>query len=108
MSKPKIKEHDMHHIIPSSRAREGFDTGHELNLKRIRRTLHERIHGLFSNMTPQEQLELWYDINKVVLHSESREQIQGLILEVKNKFYREEVLRCEPVLHRNLLPNFED
>jgi hypothetical protein len=47
---------------------------------------------LFSNMTPQEQLELWYDINKAVLNAETRGELQEVILSTKERFYREEVL----------------
>jgi hypothetical protein len=88
----KNKEYDVHHIVPRSRKSEGFDIGHEINLKRMRRTLHQRLHNLFNNMTPQEQLELWYDINKAVLNAETRGELQEVILSTKERFYREEVL----------------
>lgn len=89
------KKYNIHHICPRSRAPEGYDIGHELNLKRLRVKFHQRIHTLFDNMLPHEQLALWFEVNAPVLSPEVRSIVSDVMTRARTEFYREEVL-AEP------------
>lgn len=81
-----------HHLIPQSRAIEGFEVQHELNIKRLRHQFHKRIHRLFDNLTPQEQLAMWLDVNQAILEPEVRKTIQDLVNQTREDFYIDDVI----------------
>ena len=81
----------LHHIIPFSRAKEGYNTDIDVNIKRITKKLHQRWHKLFNNKLPHEQLEIWLDVNGKVLAPHIRKAIGDLIYIPPNQFYRAEV-----------------
>lgn len=85
----------LHHIIPSSRQREGYNTEQDLNIKRVTRKIHKRWHALFTNKTPQEQLELWLEINGKVLDPMIRETISRMAYMPQNRFYRHEMVNSD-------------
>lgn len=82
----------LHHIIPFSRRKEGYNVDTDVNIKRLTKKLHKRWHSLFKNKTPQEQLELWLEVNGKVLDPLIREQISRMAYMPQNRFYRPEVV----------------
>lgn len=81
----------LHHIVPFSRAREGYNTDIDLNIKRVTKKLHQRWHKLFNNKLPHEQLELWLDVNGKVLDPFVRKILNDIVYLPPDRFYRNEV-----------------
>ncbi len=75
---------DSHHSIPVSRY--GKKTGQ--NVRIMIKKIHDRLHLLFENKTPKEQLEMMLDINANVITKKVRHAIRN-ILEDENMVYRE-------------------
>jgi hypothetical protein len=87
----------LHHIIPFSRAKEGFNVQKDINIKRVTKKLHKRWHALFNNKTPQEQLELWIEINAKVLDPDVRQKINAIAYIPQSRFYRQEITNGDRV-----------
>lgn len=83
----KYKFDDNHHIIPSSRAPEGYNTKHHSNLITINRNIHTNIHRLYKNMTPQEQLNFWLELNKSTLANNVKYAVLECITQDIEDFY---------------------
>lgn len=79
----------IHHIIPLSRQKE-FKTNlnSENNLVLITDRVHRALHQLFRNKTPQEQLEMWYRINKKVMSKTTCYLLELLSEMRKDEFYK--------------------
>lgn len=87
------KPNQIHHCIPKARGPEGYNTEHEFNLKRVRKTFHQRIHALWAEQTPQEQLHTWLDVNLRTLSDRVREKVTELVCMLKSEFYIPELIR---------------
>ena len=86
MGKRKIE--NIHHIVPSSRACDGFKINEHDNQIRMLISRHDGLHGLFGNRHPIEQLRIWLEINRSVMSKEVCDTIEKLILTEREKFYR--------------------
>lgn len=77
-------ECNLHHCLPSSRgwALEGK------NVVVMIKKIHDRLHLLFENKTPKEQLEMILDINSSVIEKKVRHSIRN-ILEDEQMIYKE-------------------
>jgi len=91
--KPRRKPFEIHHMVPRSRANEGFEVEHETNLQRLRSNFHTRIHQLFENLTPREQLKLVLDVNLRVLSPRAIQLLSELVQMTKEEFYNPNVLK---------------
>lgn len=81
-----------HHIIPSSRKDEWFNTSHPDNIIRIKVQVHNAIHTLFSNETPQEQLMTLAKINRKVYSPKTRKYIEKMFGFGAEDFYQDHLL----------------
>lgn len=90
--KRKSKHNNIHHLVPRSRKNEGFKTSIDQNQSELEKNFHVNWHRLFFNLHPQEQLQLWYNVNKSVLSESVREVIQDILGEQKEEFYIEEII----------------
>lgn len=79
-------EYDLHHSLPVSRG--WLKTG--VNAKVMIKKVHVRLHQLFENKTPKEQLEMILEINSNVLEKKVRHEIRT-ILEDEQMIYKEGV-----------------
>lgn len=82
-----------HHVVPKSREREGYNVHHPKNIKLLRQKYHDALHRLFSNKTPNEQLEDWYSVNKEVLSDAVKNAIVELLEMKKEEFYKQRMSR---------------
>lgn len=90
--KRKSNHNNIHHIIPSSRAMEGFNVKHEENQIEIEQTRHVNLHRLFFNLHPQEQMQMLYNINKKVMSQEARLKVKEVLAMTQEEFYRSDLL----------------
>jgi len=83
-----MKHFSSHHIIPKSRQKE-FEQNlfTNSNIVRLSNKIHQDLHRLFFNKTPQEQIEMMYKINKKVLSDTSKSLLELLVNMDKNEFY---------------------
>lgn len=82
-----------HHIIPSSRERDGFAPHQQANKIHLLEYVHSGLHLQHGNSTPQEQLENWLRINIQVLSEEVRGRIFGLINLPQDMFYQKQFIK---------------
>lgn len=82
-----------HHIIPSSKADQGFVTNQQGNTVWLADRVHAGVHMTFSNETPQEQLRTWIGINLKVLSQEVRDKLWEIIQMPKDRFYEAKFLK---------------
>lgn len=85
MKKPVFS---VHHIVP--RSKNGSSTPQ--NTVKLVNRVHERFHTLFLNLTPHEQLEMWYSINDRAFTRETQNKIEN-ILSFGEFIYKDWVLR---------------
>jgi hypothetical protein len=89
--KKKTSHGSLHHTMPRSRAKEGYDTNIPENLVELDNKFHVDWHRIFLNMRPDEQLEIWYDVNKKILAHETRNKVLDLLGMPKQRFYIREL-----------------
>lgn len=77
-----------HHVVPKSRVREGYNVHHPNNITHINQKTHDALHRLFDNKTPQEQLALWFSINRQVLSAEVSRKLKEVLEMDKEDFYK--------------------
>ena len=77
-------EYDYHHSICVSRG----GNKEWINKQIIVKKIHVRLHQLFENKTPKEQIEMMLDINANVLTKKVRHTIRN-ILEDENMIYKD-------------------
>lgn len=70
-----IPECDFHHCLPTSR----LGNREWINKIRIVKRVHQRIHHLFENRTPKEQIEFILDLNAPVIERKVRHAIRDII-----------------------------
>jgi hypothetical protein len=94
--KPRKNERDLHHLIPSSRQDEGFDTGLSINKFRdIGRKFHQYWHSLYSNKHPIEILRDDFNRNMQVLSRETRRKLGEIVVLDNDEFYTPEIVKVE-------------
>lgn len=83
-----------HHIIPKSRAEEGYNVFSRKNIVTIPFvTVHEPYHRLFKLRTPKEIQKFLLDIQKNVLSKVVREAIRDLLNMEVQDFYDSDIIR---------------
>lgn len=88
----KNRHMNRHHLCPSSRKNEGFNTSIKKNIKDLQQVFHENWHKVFYNLHPQEQLQLWYNVNKEIIKRETRQKIEEVLGGQKEDFYIPELV----------------
>lgn len=91
--KRKSKHNNIHHIIARSREVEGFNTKSDENQIEIPMDRHINLHRLFFNLTPQEQMQMLYNIDKKVIAQETRLKIEEILAMTQEEFYKETLLK---------------
>jgi len=81
-----------HHIICKSRADEGYRVHDRKNIVLVEDKFHVNFHRLFQNRTPQEQLDLIFQVNKGVLSLEVKLLIEDVIRADKEEVYQDRFL----------------
>jgi len=92
MKKKRRVHWDMHHLIPSSSADEGFLVGDCSNLLEIPRPFHRNWHRVYANRHPKEILRRQFDIYENVLSSQVRRKVSKIIGLDNEDFYHPDVL----------------
>ncbi len=92
MAKKNRYSQTIHHVVPSSRRDEGFDTSNKRNLRDLRKTYHENWHRLFANKTPAEIIDSVVQMQHNVINQKVRRVIEGLCDLPKSDFYIPDVL----------------
>lgn len=82
-----------HHVLCKSREREWYIVHETGNVKRLNDKTHQKLHDLFSNKLPHEQIRMMYWINKGVLRKYTREIIEVLIEMERDEFYKHKFLK---------------
>ncbi len=82
-----------HHIIPSSRADDIFNTDEFINKIDVDAQFHSDWHALYVNHTPSEILSKLFEIHKEILAGKIRKKISTIIALNNKEFYRPEVLK---------------
>lgn len=82
-----------HHVVPKSREREGFNVHDKRNIKLLKQGVHDALHRLFSNLTPDEQLEFWYSVNEQVLSEYVKGELMEILSLQDKDFYKDWVVR---------------
>ncbi len=87
------KRRDTHHIIPSSRKEEGFETAHKTNLITLEYDFHHsRWHGEHKNNHPLEILAEFFINQRGILSDDVGTKMRQIVDIGKDIFYRKEVL----------------
>lgn len=89
------KQQTLHHIIPSSREKDGFRVSIHDNYIYLPEHAHRGLHLQYMNKTPQEQLHEWVKVNLSVLSNEVRNAIFELIELPRDKFYQLRFIKHE-------------
>ena len=100
---------NIHHIIPRSRAIEWSNIGVKQNQIELDMKVHTDLHRLFLNMTPQEQLDMWLDINRQVIANDVKKKIENIVSLPKEKFYINELWEAlKKRVQRRVFPRHEE
>jgi hypothetical protein len=91
MSQRRLKQ-TLHHVVPSSRRDEGFETTSRENFKMLRKNFHQNWHSLFANRTPDEVLSSVIMVQHNVINKRVRAVVEALSALPKHDFYVPEVL----------------
>ena len=83
---------DRHHIYPKSRDGNAINVHHHKNIIRLNHTIHFGYHDAMRNLTPQEQLVVWAEINKQVLSDKAKTLVKELWELSEEEFYDKELL----------------
>lgn len=86
------KNKNKHHIIPKSRADEGFDVHKPENITLINTSFHNGLHQSFGNATPKEQFELLGMCNKKVMSRKAKRTLDKLTSMKDSEFYDKDLL----------------
>lgn len=86
MSQRRLKQ-TLHHVIPSSRRDEGFETSARDNFKMLRKNFHQNWHSLFANRTPDEVIMSVVMVQHNVINHRVRAVIEALSKLPKQDFY---------------------
>ena len=88
----KTKVQTLHHVVPSSRRDEGYETDSRENFKLLRKNYHQNWHTLFSNKTPDEVIMAVLMVQHNVINRKVRAVLEAIIKLPKHDFYVPEVL----------------
>lgn len=91
----QTKNTDIHHIIPSSRRVEGFNTEHPINKKETYYNKHHTYHDFFSNDLPHEAISRLLDMFSAVIRPEFKAKIQEVLNWDKEDIYVDEALKIQ-------------
>jgi hypothetical protein len=86
MSNRKYKQ-TLHHVVPSSRRDEGFETMGTVNFKMLRKNYHQNWHALFANKLPHEGVKSVVMVQHNVINKQVRDVIEALTRLPKTDFY---------------------
>lgn len=83
---------DRHHIYPKSRIGNAINVHHVQNVIRLNHAIHFGYHDVMRNLTPQEQLVVWAEINRQVLSDKVKSLVKELWELSEEEFYNEVLL----------------